>query len=411
MMHCPDIAVVGAGPAGAWAAYSLARRGARVAIFDASHPREKPCGGGITGRALAFCAGAIGHLDLPASSIHQARFVDTAGDRSAIVPLDRIDALSLDGRHRRAVDASALVVSSRAAFDAALLAAACRAGATLVPARVFNVEVDPRGASIETSTGVTRAGFLIGADGANSLVRRRLARPFGRDDLSIATGYFAHGVSSHEIVIELAANPPGYIWSFPRPDHLAIGICAQADAGSTAAALRAKAAAWIRHTRIAEGARLEPYSWPIPSLGAGSLRRLELSGRGWCLVGDAAGLVDPITREGIYFALVSGEWAADAAIHGDAAHYAERVRGELVPELAHAARLKAGFFRLASTDLLIRALRRSGAVRNVMANLIAGRQAYAGLRWQLLKTLEWRLAWEALRIGRNPDQVGRRASA
>ena len=85
---------------------------------------------------------------------------------------------------------------------------------------------------------------------------------------------------------------------------------------------------------------------------------------------------------------------------GDASQYAARVRAELLPELAHAARLKAGFFRLASTDLLIRALRHSGAVRSVMANLISGRQGYAGLKWQLLKTLEWRLAWQALRMVR-----------
>ena len=129
------------------------------------------------------------------------------------------------------------------------------------------------------------------------------------------------------------------------------------------------------------------------------------------LVGDAAGLVDPITREGIFFALASGAWAADAAMAGDAARYAARVRSDLLPELVHAARLKAGFFRLASTHLLIRALRHSGAVREVMADLIAGRQTYAGLRWRLLKTLEWRLAWEALTMGRRPGPIGPGASA
>jgi flavin-dependent dehydrogenase len=378
-----DVAIVGAGPAGAWAAYTLARRGVRVTIFDHTHPREKPCGGGITGRALALCAGAIGHLDLPASPIDRVRFVDTATTRSAVVPLAPLWDPPSGGLIRLKPDPTisqtALVVASRTTFDAALLAAACDAGATLAPVRVTDVAVDHGGVRVETSAGMRRAGFLIGADGANSLVRRRFSRPFRRDELSIATGYFAHGITSHEIVIELIADPPGYIWSFPRPDHLAIGICAQADAGL-----------------IAEGARLEPYSWPIPSLGLGSLRGVEVSGTDWCVVGDAAGLVDPITREGIYFALVSGEWAADAAIAGDAAQYAARVRTDLLPELAHAARLKAGFFRIASTGLLIRALRHSGAVRNVMANLIAGRQAYAGLRWELLKTLEWRLAWEAL---------------
>ena len=194
-------------------------------------------------------------------------------------------------------------------------------------------------------------------------------------------------------------DPPGYIWSFPRPTHLAIGICAQADAGWTAAALRERTAAWIRETQIAEGARLEPYSWPIPSLGVQRLRHLELAGSNWCVAGDAAGLVDPITREGIYFALLSGQWAAEAAIAGDALQYASRVRTEIIPELAQAARLKAAFFHLGFSALLIRALRHSAAVNEIMANLIAGRQGYAGLKWRLLRTLEWRLAWQALTMG------------
>jgi geranylgeranyl reductase family protein len=389
-----DIAIIGAGPAGAWAAYTLARRGARVTIFDASHPREKPCGGGVTGRALALVADALAEASLPASTIRCARFLDSAAGRSAVVPLD---AVALTGIN----ETPALVVTSRASFDAALLESARHAGATLVSTRITDVTLEPGGPQLHSADGSYRARFLIGADGANSLVRRRLARAFGRDDLSIATGYFARGVTSDEILIELMSDPPGYIWSFPRPTHLAIGICAPADAGWTAAALRDRAAAWIRATRIADGACLEPYSWPIPSVSVQRLRRLELAGPSWCVAGDAAGLVDPITREGIYFALLSGQWAADAAIAGDASQYASRVRSEIIPELARAARLKASFFRLASTSLLIQALQHSPAVNEVMADLIAGRQSYRGLKWRLLRTLEWRLAWQAMVTARS----------
>src|SRR4030095_6916791 len=109
--------------------------------------------------------------------------------------------------------------------------------------------------------------------------------PFRRDQLSIATGFFAHGVTSDQVAIEFTSDPAGYIWSFPRPTHLAIGIGAQADAGVTAATLRAHAARWIAATGIADGARLEPYSWPIPSLGAVDLRSVALSGERWALVG------------------------------------------------------------------------------------------------------------------------------
>src|SRR6476619_7897257 len=69
-----DIAVIGGGPAGAWAAYRLASRGARVTIFDPSHPREKPCGGGITGRALALVRDAMAPGTIPMRAVKSARF-------------------------------------------------------------------------------------------------------------------------------------------------------------------------------------------------------------------------------------------------------------------------------------------------------------------------------------------------
>ncbi len=273
----------------------------------------------------------------------------------------------------------------------------------MVAARVRDVSVERAGVRLALDRGSLTASLLIGADGANSLVRRRVARPFTRSQLSIATGYFAHGVSSDEVVVEMEGDPPGYLWSFPRPTHLAVGICAPADAGAGADALRRRAAAWIRDTGIAPGARLEAYSWPIPSPSADDLGRLVLAGPRWCLVGDAAGLVDPITREGIYFALLSGQYAADAAADATGApwaRYVEQVQDAIAPELAHAARLRAGFFRPQFTGLLIDALEHSAAVRSVMADLVAGRQSYAGLRWRLLKTLEIGLAWRLLRTPR-----------
>src|SRR3954468_15536589 len=108
-----DVAIVGAGPAGARAAWRLAHAGARVAMFDGSHPREKPCGGGVTGRALALVADALDRGALPRCEIHAARFVDSVRHRSTRVPLSGGD----------------LVVASRADFDGALFAAAAAAGA------------------------------------------------------------------------------------------------------------------------------------------------------------------------------------------------------------------------------------------------------------------------------------------
>jgi geranylgeranyl reductase family protein len=379
-MSTYDVLIVGGGPAGSWAGFRLAQAGVRVAVLDGSHPREKPCGGGITGRALELVRAALGPAAIKSVRINRASF--THNNRRAQVELNR-DELGYPP----------LVVASRREFDQALLEAAVAAGLIHLPVRVTAVRRNGMGWRIETRSGSFEAPWVIGADGVNSLVRRSVARPFSRADLSIATGYFAHGRSSRDIVVAFEDHPPGYLWSFPRPDHLAIGICAQADQ-TTPTALREHVDRWI--AAHASGTSLERYSWPIPSLSERALAQERAAGPGWMLVGDAAGLVDPITREGIYFALRSADAASDALVGNVniAAVYLDRVRTEIHGELLRAARLKARFFQPRFVGLLVSALGRSMRIRGVMADLVAGRQTYEGLRRRLLKTFEWRLMLE-----------------
>ena len=385
-MNRADVAIVGAGPSGTWAAHLLARQGARVLLFDHSHPREKPCGGGVTGRALSIVSSVMADEPVPAVEIERATFRGDSG-RLVDVPL------------RKSAGEPALVVASRAAFDGRLLDAARRSGATHVQARVTGVGREGGHFRIETTAGTYPAGWLVGADGANSLLRGRLARRFSRSELSIATGFYIQGATSRQILLEFMSDPPGYIWSFPRPDHLAVGICAQADAGTTAGSLRERAASWTRHVDGPRGAALTPYSWPIPSLRARDFEALRVGGPGWLLVGDAAGLVDPITREGIFFALESARLAAEAIAGGrprSDRDYEGALRADILEELASAARLKAGFFRPRFTRLFLDALHESPRVGRVMADLIAGVQPYRSLKWRLAGTFDWGLAWRAL---------------
>ena len=224
----------------------------------------------------------------------------------------------------------------------------------------------------------------------------RVSSPFPRSELSVATGYFVEGTGREEIAIDFDDTPTGYVWAFPRSDHLAVGACGQADS-VTSPALLARAARWIE--RHIPRASMQRYSWPIPSLGFGALLAEQPAGSNWMLVGDAAGLVDPITREGIYFALLSAELAA-VSLGGSAAaaQYSSALRVSVYHELERAARLKARFFRPDLLQLLVRALNRSTRVRAIMADLVSGRQTYAGLRSRLLATLELRLMLDFFRL-------------
>ncbi len=117
------------------------------------------------------------------------------------------------------------------------------------------------------------------------------------------------------------------------------------------------------------------------------------------LLGDAGGMVDPITREGIFFALVSGDAAADSLLENGnpGVRYGERIRARVYEELIRAARLKARFFNPRFTTLLIRALQDSVSIRKIMADLVAGQQSYRGLRRRLLGTLQVGLLLEMMK--------------
>jgi geranylgeranyl reductase family protein len=380
-----DVAIVGAGPAGAWAAWRLASRGARVAIIDGSHPREKPCGGGISARAL----GLLGQLPSNAlwSAVHVTAARFAAGSIAADVPLSRVDART-----------PALTIASRREFDSALLQAAIDAGAEHLARRVVQIERHTGGWHVITDTNRVSSSWLIGADGANSLVRRRVFSAFRRADLSVASGYYVRGLSGTHIDIEFTENPRGYLWSFPRADHLAMGICGQADETASAQLFEASAR-WIRSHHAAPASALTRYSWPIPSLTERALREQRPSTDRCLLIGDAAGLVDPITREGIYYALQSAALAAESLqAPNTAARYAEAIRRTIHRELRKAARMKVRFFRPPFSALLVRSLQRSERIAAIMAGLVSGHAGYEGLRRRLLLTGEIRLAIEYLRL-------------
>ncbi len=389
--------MAGAGPAGSWAAYRLARAGARVTVFDPSHPREKPCGGGLTGRALARIEEILPEISLRHVAAKRIRLSATATlardpASDAVVPLP---AFGLEPR-------SGLVIASRAELDRALLERALAAGARLVPERIVDATTTRSGVEVRTAGGRYRGGWLLGADGAVSLVRRRSFRPFRPSQLSIAAGFYARGSTSEDVFVAFCADPPGYSWSFPRADHSAVGICAQADSGASRAELLKLARAWIERSGVCRDAtRHDPYGWIIPSLSAADLDA-EMASRGRCLLlGDAAGLVDPITREGIHFALQSADLASAAlasARPDPGADYAERIRDEIHPELRRAAERKAGFFRPAFLELMVRAARQSPRIGSVVADLVCGRQPHRGLRRRLACTLEWKVALEYLRL-------------
>src|SRR5882724_11926673 len=210
-----EVLIVGAGPAGSFAAERLARGGVRVALFDGRQPGEpKACGGGVTSKALK----AWPHL------------LEAVGRT-----IDELDLYSPSGKLLHLKLDESFAVYSRIAFDTFLRERARAAGA-----QVFTEKISARGFKQTADGWIVRAqsgaefssGWLVGADGANSAIAKKLAGPLPPAEMEVAFGYRAPLPNDGHAATVVAFLPKwiGYAWAFPRPDHISFGIATTQEA-------------------------------------------------------------------------------------------------------------------------------------------------------------------------------------
>jgi geranylgeranyl reductase family protein len=289
-----DAIVVGAGPAGSVTAVHLARAGARVLVVDkARFPRDKPCGGGLTIRAVR---------ELPVS-------VDPVVEHV----VDRIG-LRLDygTRVERRGRAPLVLMTQRIRLDEHLAKQAAAVGADFRDGvKVTDIVADDAGVSVRVDGEHVEAAALVGADGVNGPVRKALGLG-GTYVLGVAleanvandvVGERYRGVAE----LELGIIPGGYAWVFPKGDHVNVGVGGWEREGPT---LRSHLAELCRQHGIASEAveSIRGHRLPLRKPGSVSARGRAL------LVGDAAGLVDPLSGDGMYEAFVSARLASAAVL-------------------------------------------------------------------------------------------------
>jgi flavin-dependent dehydrogenase len=357
------IAIVGAGPAGSLLALRLAEGGVRATVFDASHPREKPCGGGLTGKALRELPSGPADDPLPARRIACCRF--EAGEDAVEVPL-----------------LEPVAVASRRELDAWLLRRATGRGARHVAERVVEVA---RG-EVRTAAGGRQAfDLVVGADGAGSLVRRRFLGPLPKERLMMALGWYAPGDAP--MLVRFTPPLSGYLWTFPRRGHVGVGICAPLGEVPTRVLVERLDREVARRMPALRDPEAERYAHTIPSPSA-ERDILEAAGDGYALVGDAAALADPITGEGISYALRSATLLAQTLLaERSPAGYPGRVLADFGGDLLKAAALQRRFYSPGFAGRMVRYAGRSRAIRDVLGDLVLGQQGYVGLKGRLLRAL------------------------
>jgi geranylgeranyl reductase family protein len=332
-----DVAVIGGGPAGLAAASAAAATGARTVVLErAAHPWYKTCGGGLIGASLAAVDGQI---DVPARDrIRAATFTLRGG-----------------GEFTREQDEPLLAMVLREEFDEALLRQAAGQGAVLrqrAPVRAIDQAADHASARLADGSVVT-AKVIIGADGSSGVSARHVGVQFEQVDLGLELEIAVPPPVARQwagrVLLDWGQLPASYGWVFPKGDRLTVGVIAARGNGD----------ATRDYLREFTG-RLKLGSFDVVR-DSGHLTRCRTGQsalrRGRVLVaGDAAGLLDPWTREGISFALrsgaLAGEFAAKAAVadRGQDAEssldeYAAAVGRVLVPEMRAGRVLLSAFTR------------------------------------------------------------------
>lgn len=388
------VIVVGAGPAGSIAARTLALAGVRVTILEraAAFPRNKPCGGGISIRALR-------------------RFPWLESALTSIETL-RLSRLYLEGPDAASVvitsDEPAVLMIRRVEFDEMLVRQAVTAGATLVSgADIVRVSQDADGVTLESRDGRSfRASAVIAADGVHSIVARRLGLNPGWPSESVAldmmeetpatrlgadrsTLWVSYGYAPEGSQGGAARSGAGYAYIFPKRHHVNVGIGYRLDhfRREVHQKPRELQAGFVNHLLergLARGQsapeNFTPYIIPVggPLARTGDRRVL--------LAGDAGGFVNGFTAEGIYYAMVTGELAARSVLRTPASAlarnslalgYRRACDDEVGAELKDSVQIQRFLFADSRRiGQLIRAAQRSPAQTKTVLEYVSGRLSY-----------------------------------
>lgn len=359
-----DVIVIGLGPAGARAAYHAARAGLSVLALEKYRlPRHKTCAGGITAKVpplltCDFCPAVERTIS------------------GAMVDFRGIHTIAMD------IDEPHGYVVNRATFDHLLAQEAGAAGAHIhdnEPVRA--IQASNQGIDVTTTHDTYHARFLIGADGANGVTARYL----GHTKPALAIGMEVHVkqdfpallLHSHRIALYFGTVPAGYTWIFPRGQGASVGIgIPWKNAHHIKQQLTAFLSALSLPPKLIDQARAHP----IPAFSPFHRRPL---GRGNILLaGDAAGLVDPVTGEGIYYALKSGEAAASAIAESKGSQdlvrsYRRRLKASTLRELAAAWMIVHPLY--AFPGLSFMSLSVDKRIRQIYLEVLSGRAGYGKL--------------------------------
>lgn len=397
-----EVLIVGAGPAGSIAAECLSKKGISVCLFDGRGEDEpKACGGGVTTKSFNYYP----HLMHAA-----ARSINTVNLHS---PTGRSVSVLLD---------EPFAIFSRTELDSFLCKRAAASGTHIVKSRVtldgFASGTDAIWRLQARDGRIWEGKTLVAADGASSLIAKRLIGSIKVQEMEVAFGFripISRDKDETAATIAFLPGYSGYAWAFPRLDHVSFGIATAQSTFDHDALNKLLWVFMVNYCRTPEScavnawhqwqskviesdddkatscrlnANATRYAARIPGVSEQTWETRRVVGDNWALLGDAAGFADSVTGEGIFYALRSGELFAKAYLSGGMASYEKMWRADFGVELVSAAKLRnrfyGSFIGSPFTERMIQFARHHGGIKQTLGGLIAGEQSYTNLKRKLL---------------------------
>ena len=293
------IGIIGAGPAGSMLAYQLASSGEKVFLYDHRAPWEKPCGGMLGPDTIDENPELAGYPYL-LMRCNEIVHISSRNDRKSIALKKPVQ------------------VVSRLEFNRFLLDKARAAGANFIPKKVLHLSQKKAQWIIDVDDNRQMADILVGADGVNSIVRKATVGDIPREHLTLTCGYIISEIPAGQYTMKFL-DIEGYIWVFSRANHTSAGIGAvlgTVSGENLFNKLDSFLQEYYQNFKI-----MKKYAALLPTATDESFFDTPCCGGNWMLVGDAAGHVDAVTGEGIYYALKSARFAAQAVSDGNIHSY------------------------------------------------------------------------------------------
>lgn len=359
------VGIIGAGIGGSYLSYRLSKEGVETIIFDFRAPHEKICGGALSYKTIERFP-IISELPIDKKEIWKSTFIS---------PKEEVVTIYLE---------KPLTILSRMGLDYSLLRMAQEAGTHFTKEKVLSFAREGSSWRIFTTSGDYNVEILVGADGALSPTRKKLNVVNKKRDAFFALEGFLN-VKRDIVIFKFFTDIQGYLWAFPRSNNLAVGIVSNRYGKTNLKDIEKRLFNFIERYYPEQTQKISLKGAYIPLFCADDSKNICICDNNWALIGDAATFVDPVSGEGIYYAIYSAEILSQCIVKNELTRYQPLCMKHFGENLVRALQSLKYFYQPEFIEVMIQMAKESLSVRRIISDMMSGGLDYGNWKGALRK--------------------------